>query len=180
MDTSYGGWDTKLATPSWADLKTEWSCNSAPPVCLYGVDRDNFNRRMPPWHWSMTMAQCSLPNTRQLGCLLWRRIKVLLYQTGGIKAVRSRKPEFPFRYIRPWNPELWFSKCADIWNCFLHTCNSTLNSCLHESSGCSREITGFTSSLGGGCSYKPLELTYCGFPYNIICFVNSDDTDFLD
>jgi hypothetical protein len=33
--------------PSRAEVKTEWSCTSSPPVCLRGMDRDNF-----------TLSQC--------------------------------------------------------------------------------------------------------------------------
>ena len=176
MDTRYGGWETKLATPSLADLKTEWSCTSAPPMCLHGLDRDTSNRRMPPWLLSMTMTHCSIPCTRQLGCLLWRRIKVSLCKTGGIK-VRNRKPAFPIRYmtLKSW---IVVSKCNYMWNCFLLTCNSPLNSYPHVSSGCSSESQVLLVLLGK--CYKPLGRTKYGFPYKIICFLNYDGTDFLE
>ena len=31
--------------PSSAEVKNEWSCTSSPPVCLRGMDRDNFTLR---------------------------------------------------------------------------------------------------------------------------------------
>jgi len=31
--------------PSSGEVKKEWSCTSAPPVCLYGLDRDKFTFR---------------------------------------------------------------------------------------------------------------------------------------
>jgi len=31
------------STPSSAEFTNEWSCNSAPPICLYIVDRKSFS-----------------------------------------------------------------------------------------------------------------------------------------
>jgi hypothetical protein len=31
-----------ISIPSSADVKNEWSYTSTPPICLLGVDRDNF------------------------------------------------------------------------------------------------------------------------------------------
>jgi hypothetical protein len=28
--------------PSTVEVKNEWSCTSTPPICLHGVDRENF------------------------------------------------------------------------------------------------------------------------------------------
>jgi hypothetical protein len=35
-------WDIDLSPPSSAKVKNEWSCITTTPVCLQGVDRDNF------------------------------------------------------------------------------------------------------------------------------------------
>jgi len=118
MDTRYGGWDTELATPSWADITTEWSCTSAPPMRLHGMDSVNFNGRMPPWLSHMTMTQCAIPCARRLGCLLWRRIRVSLCKTGGVKL--STRPEtiiFPSIYDLSWSV---VSECTYFWNCYPH------------------------------------------------------------
>ena len=40
------GWsDADHSAPSSADVKNEWSYTSSPPICLHGVDRDNFYQR---------------------------------------------------------------------------------------------------------------------------------------
>jgi len=36
------GCEDDHSTQSGADIKNEWSYNSTPPICLHGVDRDNF------------------------------------------------------------------------------------------------------------------------------------------
>jgi hypothetical protein len=30
------------SSPSAAELENEWSCDSAPPICLHGIDSDSF------------------------------------------------------------------------------------------------------------------------------------------
>jgi hypothetical protein len=35
-------WNRIHSTAASAEIKSEWSCTSAPPVCLHGVNRDKF------------------------------------------------------------------------------------------------------------------------------------------
>jgi len=37
------GRDVNHRPPSNAEVKNEWSYTSIPPICLYGVDNENFN-----------------------------------------------------------------------------------------------------------------------------------------
>jgi len=36
------GREVNHTPPSTVEVKNEWSCTSTPPICLHGVDRENF------------------------------------------------------------------------------------------------------------------------------------------
>jgi len=36
------GYEVNHSSPSLAKVKNEWSCTSAPPISLHGMDRGNF------------------------------------------------------------------------------------------------------------------------------------------
>ena len=44
LEVKRSGREVNHSPPSSADVKNEWSCTSAPPVCLRGMDRSKFPR----------------------------------------------------------------------------------------------------------------------------------------